>query len=137
LAAERSTSGAAALAEEIEREEAAIARLARHADPDEAARLRERLAEFDASDDPESGPLRELMARQLTLLEDMAARLALAQSQREGLLASLRETWRAVEELVRNPSDPEALRRLGSVAETVPPGQPTATPTQATSTQQR
>jgi hypothetical protein len=61
--------------------------------------------------------MRELLARQLALLDEMAARLDAAGSARQRLLGTLRALWRAVDALSRGPSDPEAARRLRAVAE--------------------
>jgi hypothetical protein len=110
--AEGAAAAARGLAEEVDAQEAEVARLSRNADAAEGARLREKLAALQESNDPESAAMCELIARQVALLDEMAARLASAQAVRERLLAPLKALGRAVDELARAPTDAEAARRV-------------------------
>lgn len=139
-AVEAAAAAARGLAEAADAQDAAIARLSRNADPAEGARLRERLAALQESNDPESGPMCELLTRQLALLDEMTASLAAAQSARDGLLAALKGLWRAVDEFSRGPADAQAVQRLAAaIADaSTPPTRPRDSATgEATATKAR
>jgi serine/threonine-protein kinase len=89
---------ARALAAELEALDAEIARLASDGDPDEAARLRQRLAALgpeSAQEGEERRAMRRLLNEQAGLLERVAARLSEARARRDARAEALRSLWRA------------------------------------------
>ena len=96
-----------------------IAMLARDADPAEVARVEKRLAAGDdLTRDPDEQQMRMLLRRQLELLSRLLARLESATSQRERLLARLRELWACVRALHTDSGDGsgrEAAERIALI----------------------
>ena len=89
---------ARALAAELAALDAEIARLASDGDPDEAARLRQRLTALgpeSAQEGEERRALRRLLNEQARLLERVAARLSEARARRDERAEALRGLWRA------------------------------------------
>jgi hypothetical protein len=96
------------LAESVHALDAAIEKMAAEAEAEEASRLRARLAAMPPPEDAEGQQLRELLQRQLQLLDMRLARLDAAQTQRRQADATLREIWRAL----NTPADGAERQRL-------------------------
>jgi len=95
---ERAVDQARAIATELEALDAETARLMRDADPEEAARLRQRL-EALGPESPHEGEerrqLRRLLSEQAGLLARVAERVEQARGRRDERAQALRELWRS------------------------------------------
>jgi hypothetical protein len=94
---EAAAGDARALVEEIEALDAEIARLAGDADPEEAARVQQRLDALGPESEVEGDErrsLRRLLAEQKHLLDKVGERLAQARARRDERADALRELWR-------------------------------------------
>jgi hypothetical protein len=139
-AAEEAAAAARKLAASLDALDGAITALARDADPDEAARLEEKVAGlgFGATEEGDGRrQMRDLLRQQLDLVRGLAARLGELRRARARRLEWLQTLWKHVDGLSRPASDEMDLREraarvralCGQVEREVrpPDGEPTAT----------